>query len=1073
MFKIETKEVYKGRLLDLRISDVNIQRLFSPTIYSRGLKYYKCGLVSGLSFDLNSRVWTAMVHGTEDYFVEIDTPDTFGDAVTSYCDCPAFDTFGTCKHVAAVLIGIVEKERSNPAVSHAYEYSVTTQFIQAVSSIHNQDSALEILPEKQPLHIEYNCKWSFNQNVLIELKAGVKRPYVVKDAKQFLADVVHDREHFFTQKFSYSPETHYILKQDMEIVEKLYAIYRNEQIYDNYDYYHYRGRTNDKRFITIPPLMAKELLEKLAERNFTVDTGSDVVQQPQVKVDTLPFNFSLSKNNRNDLLLTVSGMDDLYYFKPYLMLFHQGVFYFPNQEQIPVIEAIIRFSSNSSQLPIPKNQADTFISEVLPSLKKVSDVAISEKVAAEIIQVPLRAKLYLEEKDEMITGKLEYHYGNEQINPFSKQKENESDVMIIRDVEKEQQIMRLIEHANFHYNGKELYIDTTEAELYDFLYTFLPKLNQYVELFLTSDIRQMIVEKEPVPSTNVRMDSATNLLEIGFDIEGVDDEEVSRILKAVIEKKRYYRLESGALLSLEGSAFASVGQFFHELNVKKDDINEGNVYMPIYRGMQIDALMDTKKKYDPAFRKLLHHLQSPEEQVYALPEGLTAELRNYQHTGYQWFKSLSEYHLGGILADDMGLGKTLQSIAYIVSERSDKPHLIVAPSSVVYNWKNEIEKFAPALSTAIMTGIPADRHARINEAADVDVWITSYATLRQDIEIYQDLMFQTMILDEAQYIKNYNTKTSRAIRQIAASRKFALSGTPIENSIDELWAIFQVVLPGLMPNQKTFRQLEHEKISSITKPFILRRLKKDVLTELPEKIESVYVSELAKEQKELYVGYLRELQQETAQSLKTGGFQQNRMKILAGLTRLRQICCHPSLFLENYSGESGKLAQLMETIQHAKENGKRLLVFSQFTSMHKIIGKELEHLGIDYFYLHGQTSSKDRVDMSERFNNGERDVFLISLKAGGTGLNLTGADTVILYDLWWNPAVEDQATGRAHRFGQKNVVQVIRLVAEGTIEEKIYELQQKKRELIDKVIQPGETMLSSLSEADVRELLSI
>ncbi|MDN6162526.1 MAG: DEAD/DEAH box helicase, partial [Atopostipes sp.] len=507
--------------------------------------------------------------------------------------------------------------------------------------------------------------------------------------------------------------------------------------------------------------------------------------------------------------------------------------------------------------------------------------------------------------------------------------------------------------------------------------------------------------------------------------------------------------QSGALLSLEDEGFDAIQQMFTDLNIGKDDLQDGSVKMPIYRSAQVDELVGLKKQYDPSFQKLLHQLKSPEEQHFELPENLQATLREYQETGFQWFKSLSHYYLGGILADDMGLGKTLQTIAYVLSEPSEYPHLIVVPSSVVYNWKNEFQKFAPDLSVEIVTGAPPERRSRMEHSEDKDVWITSYSTLRQDIDIYRELTFQTMILDEAQFIKNYATKTSQAIRQVTASRRFALSGTPIENSIEELWAIFQVVLPGLMPSQKKFKQLSHEKIASMTKPFILRRLKQDVLKELPDKIESVYISELTKDQKDLYVGYLRQLQQEANQSIKDSGFNHNRMKILAGLTRLRQLCCHPSLFIENYQGKSGKLEQLMETVQQTLESGGRMLVFSQFTSMHEIIKAKLEEAGIDSFYLHGGTPSQERVDMSERFNNGEKDVFLISLKAGGTGLNLTGADTVILYDLWWNPAVEDQATGRAHRFGQKKVVQVIRLITEGTIEEKIYALQQKKRELID------------------------
>jgi superfamily II DNA or RNA helicase len=921
------------------------------------------------------------------------------------------------------------------------------------------------------MHVEYYLKWSYDRNLLIELKAGEKRPYVVKDAYDFIENVLHGNGHYFTKTFTYSPDTHYFLKQDLDVFELLFSVLRNEQIYNGYTFYHRRAGGNDKRSIIIAPLIARELLEQLTERDLTVEAGDRTYQQPDIIYEALPFHFALTKNEREDLMLEMNDMEKGIYFRPYQILFAEGSFYFPAKDQIPVLEQLDQIGIGTRQLPITKNQADVFLSEVLPSLKKVGNVDIADKVAEEIIQVPLRAKMYLELQADWVIGKLEYHYGDYQIDPFSGRGERE--VIIIRDAEKEQQIMQLIEYANFHYNGKDLYIETGEEELYDLLYHVLPILEGYVELFLTSEIRNFIVESAPNPSTSVSVESSSNLLEIGFDMDGVDDAELNDILNAVIEKKRYYRLGSGALLSLEGEEFSSIQQFFDDLDVKKSDLADGSLHMPFYRSTQIDELIETKKDYDPQFRKLLHQLKSPEEQVYELPETLNASLRSYQETGYQWFKSLSNYHLGGILADDMGLGKTLQSIAYILSEPSEQPHLIVAPSSVLYNWKNEFSKFSPDLSVAIMTGSPAEREEMIKTGTDKDVWITSYSTLRQDIAQYRELTFQTMILDEAQYIKNYATKTAQAIRQIKAGQRFALSGTPIENSIDELWSIFQAILPGFMPNQRAFKQMPNEKIAALTKPFILRRLKKDVLKELPDKIESVSVSELTNEQKELYLGYLRQLQQEAAASMKEGGFNQNRMKILAGLTRLRQICCHPGMFIENYQGTSGKLEQLMETVEGAVANGKRMLIFSQFTSMHEIIIEKLKEKGIDYFYLHGQTPAQERVKMSERFNDGEKSVFLISLKAGGTGLNLTGADTVILYDLWWNPAVEDQATGRAHRFGQKNVVQVIRLITEGTIEEKIYELQQKKRELIDQVIQPGETMLSSLSEDDVRELLSL
>lgn len=1053
------------------LADINISRLFPSITYQRGMAYYRQNRVSDVSFDMNNNLWTAVVRGSINYFVEINMDGFEKGYLGTYCECPAYETYGSCKHIAATLISIVNKQPGNTSSFSAFDYQTTNRFMRALSEAQSAPESTNIPQTKIPLKIEYYCKWNYNKQLMLEIKAGEKRCFVVKNASEFISNVIKGREQYFTKTFTYNPEFYYLQEADQFIFEQLYSFIKNEQVYKNLPFYHYQDGSDNKRAVIIPPLAAKPLLEKLTDRNFSVESSYKSYQPIHIEKDRLPFNFHLSKNTKEELVLKMDDMQDIVYFDKYDLLFYSGTFYFPAKNQIPILDQIAGFGTDLS-LPIEKNKADTFLSEALPTLKKIGEVRVEDTVAEEIIQLPLRAKLFLELKEDWIIGKLEYHYGNHEIDPFNGREAH--DAFIIRDVEKEHSIMQLIEYANFRYNGKELYIEAYEDEdIYNFLYHILPQLDEEVELFLTSEVRNFIVETEPKPSTSVSLESSANLLEIGFSIDGVNDEEINRILDAIIEKKRYYRLDSGALMSLEGEEFSSIKRLFDDMDIEKPDVQEGNVSLPVFRGTQLDELIETNKNYDPAFRKLLHQLKAPDEQIYPLPENLQANLRNYQHTGYQWFKSLSNYHLGGILADDMGLGKTLQSIAYIASEEREHPHLIVAPSSVVYNWKNECEKFAPDLQLAVLTGNPVDRHKKMKESSAADVWITSYATLRQDVGHYRELTFQTMILDEAQYIKNYATKTSKAIREIKAGRRFALSGTPIENSIDELWAIFQVILPGLLPNHRSFKQLSNEKIARMTKPFILRRLKQDVLKELPEKIESVHVSELTKEQKDLYIGYHRRLQAEAAASMKESGFQQNRMKILAGLTRLRQICCHPSLFIENYEGQSGKLEQLMETVRNAVKNGKRMLIFSQFTSMHDIIMKKLGQEGISYFYLHGQTPSKERVEMSERFNNGENDVFLISLKAGGTGLNLTGADTVILYDLWWNPAVEDQATGRAHRFGQKNVVQVIRLITEGTIEEKIYELQQKKRELIDQVIQPGETMLSSLSEEDVRELLNI
>ncbi len=373
----------------------------------------------------------------------------------------------------------------------------------------------------------------------------------------------------------------------------------------------------------------------------------------------------------------------------------------------------------------------------------------------------------------------------------------------------------------------------------------------------------------------------------------------------------------------------------------------------------------------------------------------------------------------------------------------------------------------------VVDGKKVDREQLQKDINDIDVMITSYPLLRHDIKWYENQTFHTVFFDEAQAFKNPMTQTARAAKKINADHRFGLTGTPIENSLEELWSIYHVVFPQLFQGLQEFSYLSSKAVARRVRPFLLRRLKQDVLAELPPKIESVESSELLPEQKKLYAAYLAKLRHKTLKHLDQETIHKNRIKILAGLTRLRQICCHPALFIEGYKGSSAKFEQLLKIVEESKHSGRRILIFSQFTKMLKIIGKELIMRGQTYFYLDGQTPSDERVKLCNRFNDYERDIFLISLKAGGTGLNLTGADTVILYDYWWNPAVEEQAADRVHRIGQKNEVQVIKLMALGTIEEKMNELQEKKRNLVSNIIDSDERISATLTEADIKEILGI
>lgn len=1074
----------------------------SNAMYQRGLSYYQHGRVSNLSFDPIEDAWHAIVTGSEKYNVHVYID---GKNVDADCDCPAYGTYLSCKHIAAVLFEIQEHQHGEPKpetksptkrmenkkknVIDINKYRQANEMITRLMNLSAPESEERQTHGKEQLNVEYVCTLRtagilLDKKLLaIELKAGTKRPYVVKKMGEFLQNIEEGSTYAMTTKFTFDPSEHYLSQEDHEIFQILREIQRNEEFFRMKQSYYWGS--SDERSLLIPPVVVDQLFVKLQGRVVSFLGYDRVSFQSDPRENHMPLTFRVGKGAADEFELDIEDLRDVTFFDQYGWMFQEGTFYKLSRLQTEVMLKMAPFlnvTAGHRSIPIALKQMEQFVSYVVPGLKEIGQVELAEQVADQLVNHPLHAKVLIDYKDEQLLAKIEHHYGDIMIDPFrpNASKSEQKDVILMRDIEKEQEIMGVFERTSFQYDGKRCYLEG-EAEIYDFLFTVLPVLEQKSELYITNAAKSLLFMKQNRPFTRIDLDSGGDLLEISFDMEGIDKNEISRILQSVVEKRRYYRLSDGTFVSLEDEAFQPVNQLLTELQISKSQVQDGILRLPVYRGLQVSEIMGNGGAYTATlgkkFRRLIQELKNPDMLDFVVPEALQAQLRDYQQFGFQWLKALAHYRLGGILADDMGLGKTLQTIAYLLSEKADekrkiKTSLVVVPASLVYNWKNEFEKYAPDLEVEVAYGTPEERVQCLRDRKP-DVFITSYPLLRQDLELYENLEFDSLILDEAQAIKNHVTKTASAVKTIKAGKRFALSGTPIENSLDELWSIFDAILPGFFQSQRAFKNLAKEKIAQMVRPFILRRLKRDVLKELPEKIETVHQSELTKKQKELYVGYLEKIQQEAKESLQIDGFQKSRMKILAGLTRLRQLCCHPSLFLENYEDTSGKMEQLVELLENALENKRRLLIFSQFTSMLQIIREELDRKKIGYFYLDGQTPSKDRMEMTERFNHGEQDIFLISLKAGGTGLNLTGADTVILYDLWWNPAVEEQAAGRAHRLGQKNSVQVMRLIARGTIEEKIYDMQQKKKELIEQVIQPGETMLSSLSEAEIREILGI
>ena len=468
------------------------------------------------------------------------------------------------------------------------------------------------------------------------------------------------------------------------------------------------------------------------------------------------------------------------------------------------------------------------------------------------------------------------------------------------------------------------------------------------------------------------------------------------------------------------------------------------------------------------------------------PVEVSNVLRKYQKEGFKWLRSVEELGFGGILADDMGLGKTLQIISLLMDAKKNgrlKKALIVCPASLVYNWSEEISKFDTKgeLRVSVLAAAKEERQKSIEEHEAFDIYISSYDTLRRDISLYHDMRFSHQIIDEAQFIKNQNTGVAKAVKTVKADIKYALTGTPIENRLSELWSIFDYIMPGFLYSYNSFKSKYENTIvkdgndesakllSKMISPFVLRRLKSEVATDLPDKIEEVRVSRFDKKQQLAYDTELSKLK-----NVLNGNEEYNssKMIILSEITKLRQICCDPGLIFEDYAGDSAKLETCIDLVKSGIEAGHKILLFSQFTSMLDIIKKRFEEENISSYVITGSTSKEKRIKLVNDFNNDDTNVFLISLKAGGTGLNLVGADIVIHYDPWWNFAAQNQATDRAHRIGQKNKVTVYRLIAKGTIEEKIVKLQESKKDLADRVLNFEEGIsLANISKEELLELL--
>ncbi len=1062
-----------------KITREAIRRLATTeTVYYRGMRYYAAHAVSDVTWNEATKQYHAFVQGSNIYGVTIG----FGEdeQITHSCNCPAHAKYpGACKHVVAALLFIADyQQRADALENLGWEDQTAYKIIEYF----RKREYRKLTPQYFHLALQVTVNEplkSRQSKAFVGLYAGSSKMYKVSNTKKFIQDYYNHKEIRLGKEFRYIPEECQFEPTSAAVLAYLTEIY---EIQETLGKTYYSNLFNRQELVVSQNMLCKLL--RLAE-----GLHCDIIlrDKKMENMEIMCSNPKLSMElQMEDEVLSLHDMGQepiISIYEDGSILCYQGCIYLPDMEFLANLRPFFTtlFGKKQSELEFRGENMGSFIEKVLPVIKKTMNIQVPEKIKDHYIVEQLQPKLYFDidrsRQRPVLVARMIFAYGEHEVNPL--QDEQKGSYILVRDREEEEQLLRLMYDKHFSVR-REQFVLTKEDEIFQLMTEGIQDLCRQFEVFYSKEYKANSIKKVGMLSAGIRLNTDINLLEMDVDYGHIPKEELRDFFRSIKLKKKYYRLKSGAFVNLM-TEDKQIDELRDLLSI--GEVTEDNkIAFSQTAVMEVDELLPHTQRItrDAGYKQLLEDLKNPDKTNWELPNGMEDILRPYQITGYRWLCSLAHYGMGGILADDMGLGKTLQTITYVLANPGTRT-LIVCPTSLAYNWQDEFSKFAPQIATQIISGTPQERADLMQQSTDVPVWITTYPLIRKDVDLYKAQIFDACFIDEAQFIKNPTSLGAKAVKAVQAKHRFALTGTPIENTLSELWSIFDFVMPGFFGRYRQFEEcyekpilrdhdsVQMQKLRRKIRPFVLRRMKKEVLTELPDKIETRRMAEMGAKQRKIYESYLARIQMELAgdEENTPGG---NRMQVLAALTRLRQICCHPATFASNYHGGSGKLDLLMEQLPDILEGGHSVIVFSQFTSMLSIIAHELKQRNIPFFYLAGSTSAQERKREVKEFNRGEVKVFLISLKAGGTGLNLTGADTVIHFDPWWNPAVEDQATDRAYRIGQKKKVQVIKYVMKDSIEEKIYELQKRKKQLSDQLIQAGESFVTQLTMEEIKEL---
>lgn len=1056
-------------LTDL-INKTNIRAYVNTTDIVKGKTYDKEKITFKDSKETKGTYSTLKVFNFE---VDSETKPTYYDVsiviednkeiVKTICDCKEYRNFQSCKHIGAVFVNYYETLFKGSIINvHKITEDILNKFMPDEDILIKKELQVELIinvTEKESYYYYYGRTYTdFNIKIMI----GEDKLYTLGNhATAFkVAYENQEGEVYFGKNFTYIPEKYYLSSNSKTIIESYLDVCEGS----------YNRNIFAKDF--------KTFLNKIKNTNFIINN----YKIEGIK-EGFPISSNLIKNNESyELDFDLENIEVLIK-NDYEYILYKGNLYHLRKLEQELIDDLME--NKLDKLIISKEKVDAFTKGLLKIVRK--NLKIDASVTDITLPKEISTKLYFDLRSSYILVDALFNYDEKEVNYFDKSN------TILRDIDYETKVINDILKYGFEIDNNKIILKDIEKEV-EFLENGLENLATKYEIFTTEKFKGINIKKK-TSVTSMFGIGQDNILSYTFSLGDINSNELVNIFEEIKNKKKYYRLKNGDILNLEDESLKELSDLKDDLELSDAEIIAGHGAILKYRAIYLDSLKNTKYniiKTDNLFDNFIDKFYKFKDINLTLPKDELKILRDYQVTGVKWLYTLAKTGFGGILADEMGLGKTIQVIYYIkqmLKDNENNKFLIVVPTSLAYNWDHEFDSFGSNIKRKICVGNKDKRTKILRNLNDTNVIITTYGLLREDEELYNNLNFNTMVIDEAQNIKNNMAGITKVVKKVNAETKFALTGTPLENSILELWSIFDFIMPGYLASLTKFQSKYKIKdfdedseilikgLSKQINPFILRRKKQDVVKELPDKlINDIYI-ELKDEQKKLYVAELERVKEEMEKIIETEGMNKARFLILQLLTKLRQICIDPSIVYDNYKDGSNKLEQLESIVNEYIKNNHKILIFSSFKTALNIVKEKLNKAKIKTYMIDGSVPAKDRIEMVDNFNNNNDDVkvFLIMLKSGGTGLNLATADVVIHLDLWWNPQAENQATDRAHRIGQKNTVEVSHLITKGTIEEKILELQNKKRILSDKLID-GEirdkNILSELTKEDIKNLLS-